>query len=423
MYNTSNSLFKNHINNSIFCLVLFFFVANFISSTVVYFMMIFYIFLNIINTKRIFMSENISYLLYYITICMFGFLVGLIGVLSINISIYNLLKDFFYHSMFIVIALFTLYFFKKYNFQQKKLIIYKSIIIFSVIHAIYYSISACLFFYNNNSFSINDFRMSVGTGGLVEVLSLVVLLGYNKRNYFFTSKVKMLFIILLLTSFLLQFSRTGLLALLLFSIPFFSIKYMKTFFRLFILSLLLLSFLYFVIPDIISMYVIKLINSIDELTSINLVWTNDNIVNYWRSYEKYLVIEKMSSAGFATIFFGFGSGMTIYTEYAYLVSSSIDSSLFLLHDGFFTIFFKTGIIGVIILLLMYFTMYKSIRNKKGTDKKVMLGLLLVMFFTSFMITGIMYSALSMYFEVIMLFVVLSLNDTFFVDDYLGAYNE
>jgi hypothetical protein len=145
------------------------------------------------------------------------------------------------------------------------------------------------------------------------------------------------------------------------------------------------------------------LRSFTEISS-NNDWSNTtNIVYNWRGFEINCakIIFLMGNITEKIVGYGFGKGIYV-GEYAYLVMPGSDGSIPVLHNGYYTMLIKNGIVGVILYLLFYFVNIKtaivSIKNKLNIyESRVSIGILLSLMVTTYFVTGIV----SKYSDVVM----------------------
>ena len=87
---------------------------------------------------------------------------------------------------------------------------------------------------------------------------------------------------------------------------------------------------------------------------------NDN----YRSYENIMTMQQVSDDGTAAVILGKGLGSTIDLRTEVYLQTSMMRFIPFLHNGFMTVFLKSGLLGVLIYL---FTIAYFFRQKKSTD--------------------------------------------------------
>lgn len=93
-------------------------------------------------------------------------------------------------------------------------------------------------------------------------------------------------------------------------------------------------------------------------------------------------------------FLGYGFGKGIYVgEFSYLVMPGSHGTIPVLHNGYYTMLIKNGIVGLILYLSFYFTNIKTairyIKNKQNMyEAKFQIGILLALMTLTYFVTGI-----------------------------------
>lgn len=82
---------------------------------------------------------------------------------------------------------------------------------------------------------------------------------------------------------------------------------------------------------------------------------NDN----YRSVENILTVKESSNIGYQKTFFGQGLGSTLDLQREVELDGILLRHISIMHNGFMTVFLKSGLIGVLILLLSIFTLKKN----------------------------------------------------------------
>lgn len=96
----------------------------------------------------------------------------------------------------------------------------------------------------------------------------------------------------------------------------------------------------------------KIGNSLTEVSSSERVWDATTVNTNWRGYEKYCAEVDFNNADTATKLFGHGYGFLMDVgAYTALVTS--DAGLPFLHNGYYSLLVKCGLVGVFLLLVFY----------------------------------------------------------------------
>ena len=136
----------------------------------------------------------------------------------------------------------------------------------------------------------------------------------------------------------------------------------------------------------------KIGNSLNEVSSSRFVWTDSDVVQNWRGFEKYQAINAFDGAETIDQVFGFGYGYQLnMAGYGYLVGADGQGIPFL-HNGYYSVLLKCGIVGVGLLLLFYAASLVVAVNrmiKQGTYlSKMVVGLLACLIISSYVIEGL-----------------------------------
>lgn len=120
--------------------------------------------------------------------------------------------------------------------------------------------------------------------------------------------------------------------------------------------LLIALIVYFVIPnEIIDIMANKLSTSFTEIDASQKVNSTDEAMSNWRGYEIQSAAKQWRNANTFVKIFGGGMGYGIYINYVpYTWVNMVENNRIpLLHNGFFTVLAKGGIVGIFSLVLMF----------------------------------------------------------------------
>lgn len=316
--------------------------------------------------------------------------------------LYDWVKDFTYFSRPILAILAGYLISKKINnlISILRIIVFISLI-FAIIH-----IFKIFYFIDLNTDSVNDIRRIGGISNEIEVFSIVILLASNRLNNFEiipNTFYKKLALILLSVSFFLYFSRTMFVSFTILYLA--SLGYMKltrksikygilvlTLFGLFYAYLFsrefergkpgLESFLYKM--KIAPAEIFSPSKSIDTKNHANL-W------DHWRAYEAKMALNQMDTN--LSFFIGNGFGSLVDLKFMAPLGESNMRYIPTLHNGYITILFKSGILGLIFYFLVLIILYLFCFNNHENEVKKMFfnlisGLSIHYLFTTLIVTGI-----------------------------------
>ena len=266
--------------------------------------------------------------------------------------------------------------------------------------------SALLHFYlifvfgNLSSETINDIRNSFGKDNFLELFSLLFALFYGKfqQEPLFKSKVlKNGIVVVLIISNMLYFSRTMVIvcAVALLSIYGFTKINAKTL-SLFLVSIALIAVFYAYLFSIkldrnaagveSFLYKVKIAPSEVFSTKINRE-NHKDLWDHWRGYEVKRAFALMNQSKSSYVI-GTGFGSVIDLKFKAPLDLKAIRYISETHNGYMYIFYKTGIVGLL-LLLYFLKKLHSYVYREYTFTNQFIGLTgMVFFFTTLTITGI-----------------------------------
>lgn len=323
----------------------------------------------LVTIKKKYSLSIIKYISVFILILSIALLVSVFH----KTALFLIIRDFTYLSKPIIGLLVGYQLCKSNNSSFLKLFIYTGVLI-AIIHLVIIFIA----FVEYKTLNVNVLREKGGYFSDYEIYTLILLLFYKKFNLEFSKEKIKLFIFIVGFSSFLYLARTNMIQ---FVILFVGIKgyYELNKQSLKIISTIIISVLigYFAIVYInpkrqgkgieAFLYKIKIAPEEAFKTKINKEDWKDFNDNY-RSFENIITVRQVSSNGSSAVMFGEGLGSRLnlgrkvfsndggYVQYIPYV-----------HNGFMTVFLKSGILGVI--LLLYF-IYILFRQKKSSIKIV-----------------------------------------------------
>jgi hypothetical protein len=240
--------------------------------------------------------------------------------------------------------------------------------IIALYHILILLVSVVLFRAGN----VNEIREYAGYFSDYEIYALIVLLFKDRFGLVFSRKKTIIYLFIIGFSSFMYLARTNF-------IQFFILLFaIKGFFKINKRSISILASLFFV--GILSycvilyinpkrngegleafLYKVKIAPTEPFKTRINRNDYKDLNDNY-RSYENIMTIRQVSKEGFINILFGEGVGSKIDLKSEMMLNGVFLRYISILHNGFMTVFLKSGILGVILLLFsfkMYFKKSKS----------------------------------------------------------------
>lgn len=107
----------------------------------------------------------------------------------------------------------------------------------------------------------------------------------------------------------------------------------------------------------------KIANSISEVLITNKFYTKSEIIVNYRSYEALLGLNKYNESNLFTKFFGFGFGSSVKRpSWIFPDTSSYLDNIPFFHNGYVSILFKSGIIGLILFFIFIFKISHLSKN-------------------------------------------------------------
>ncbi len=340
-----------------------------------------------------------------IDVISFLVLIVLIGVVSSffnDFKLYDWVKDFTYFTKPIIGVLAGFLIAKKIN-DFKDII--KTIILISFVSAIYH-IVLILFNVDFSTATVSDLRNVGGISNEIEALAITFLIASRKikninviKNTFY----KKIILTILIISFTLYFSRTMIVSLIILLLAFFGyirvtnkgIKYASL-----VLLFFGLFYVYLFNADIKRnqsgfesfLYKMKIAPAEIFLPAKTIDTKNHaNLWDRWRAYEASMAINQIDSYG--SFVFGKGLGTLVDLKFAAPLGEKNIRYIPILHNGYVNIFFKCGILGVILYLILLLLLYLRVNIKtKNPQKKIIYnligGLAIHYLFTTLIVTGI-----------------------------------
>lgn len=357
------------------------------------------IFLICVRNHGVLIRNTGTNVIYLIIIFIIGVTIGLFNIHEYGI--HTIIRDVFYILNPIIFILLGVYFQKTWKAQYD---IFKTIIVLAVI----LSVTNIFTLVSNIEIikvanSVGLIRSELGYVGIAVVLGLILLLTEKQRKIkYFRKEVRLIFIIICSTALILSFSRTNFVIFTALLIPFILIdtkisnKSIKNIFLTVVLVIGLSGVTYKILPiTLLNDFFAKMMRSFAELST-NSDWDSTYNISYnWRGYEISCAIKDFFKGNINDMIFGYGFGKGIFVgPLAYLVMpGAVNGMIPVIHNGYYTLLIKNGIVGLIIYLLFYLTNIKNalkgIINKINLyESKFFLGCLLSSIFVTYFVVGI-----------------------------------
>jgi len=321
-------------------------------------------------------------------------LVVILGVLAVRVSeVYGVAKDIYYFTkpLIFIMTGWALY---SIGITREK---FFTMCVWSSMLCALYFLASTLFHYSDylNS-SFDEYRRIVGRGYLICPIICVV--------FYFRSALglgggligryhPMIFYCVVITAIFMFGSRLS------FVLFFLTLASIFLCLRGFAISkLLLIVFSSIVLSSFFVFYegvfVDKTLNSLNEI--FRLEFSNFNksqIVESWRAYESFLVINKFLSASIYQLGFGFGFGSMLELGFYFELDEYEADSIPFIHNAFLLVLMKSGLVGLFWYLMFLVRILRMGISHGSSMPFFFVAAFLVFFATSFVISGV-YNSLS-----------------------------
>ena len=224
---------------------------------------------------------------------------------------------------------------------------------------------------------------------------LILLIRSNQKT--FNNKSSVFLLIFLLIICFLGISRTVLIQLIvtILIVVFHSQKSLRNLIKLIGILMIIVAAIIVLVQiapnNIINSFLSKSLNSFNEISA-NNYWSQTEIQENWRGYEMNCAQEQFLSEGIIGQLFGHGFGTGVYVgEYAKLVHQS-GNYIYVLHNGFFCILVKLGIIGLLLYIFFYISIiwksFKNFRIRKNQNEVLIIGTIMCLIVYTYLVKGI-----------------------------------
>lgn len=244
-------------------------------------------------------------------------------------------------------------------------------VLFGTIYSLIYFMQITLEFNTLFVADAEDTRYSIGTGTPSPVLAIViVILGKQYLKDFKISNLYwFLFIGINCLTIYYFASRVYYFTLLLFLVPLLYYNFIQKYRRignyLFVIILAGLVSIIAVLLNGNNFLAEKMRNSITEMF-VQSFDDYDSVLYNWRAYELFEAVKAFMSADTFHKIIGFGFGKTISLEYGLIMPGLTINDIPIFHNGFAYLLIKTGLIGLILVLLFScMLLYKGYVYSKG----------------------------------------------------------
>lgn len=371
-------------------------IAEKVSEEVLFFVYILLIILLIGFAKKIIIPQLPGVLLYAIVI----FYTTIVGFTLYNAR--NVERDFFYVVPTVIVI--VLGYYANCAFDKRKSIV-KTLAICAVINFIYVmillarDISVLTDFQETRKvFNIGAFEV-----GIISIVLLSVIL--DKEKTIFGKKIDVAIFAMTMVQIVMSLSRSvwvefgvGLIALTILKIAF--NKNRKGLFVKIIgvtaAAVIGVMVLFTYAPEeVTEIYTNKIENTAEEMSTETEINSTSEAMSNWRSYENKSAISQWKKSNAIIQVFGEGLGRGVYLKYVPDTWTDLDSdrTIPILHNAYYTILPKGGIVGVIALLWFVFAGayvgIKALREGKGdpTELIILVSMSLIMIIEAYAVRG------------------------------------
>lgn len=323
------------------------------------------------------------------------FCIGIITAFFHDYKLINFIKDITHFLKPIIGLLLGYFLFKKTELKDFVKIIIISGFLSAIVHFF-----LVLIFGKLSSFNINDIRNDFGKDNFLELFALLFALFYGKfqkQQIFKKPFINLIIIFFLLISNVLYFSRTMIIGFLLALLSIYGFtKINKKNSRIFIFIITTIGLLYISLfsikidrnkPGLESfLYKIKIAPSEVFNTKIDRE-NHKELWDHWRGYEakRALVLMQENPSSYVI---GNGFGSLINLKFKAPLDKKGMKYISETHNGYIYIFYKTGIIGFILLFYFLIKLHLHSYQKKSFITVFIASISVFYFFTTLTITGI-----------------------------------
>lgn len=330
---------------------------------------VFWFFALALTIKRKYSSLFIAYLTHFVLILLLAFLIGSFY----EYNSYFIIRDITYMLKPVLGLIIGYQFFSEHTKDHFKLLLNAGIAM-AVIHLglVFYGITVM------GARSVSDIRLYGGYFNDYEIYTLALLLFYKKFEIGITRKQYVYFLIILAVSSFFYLARTNFIQFIILILA------MKGFLKLNTRSIIIVStLLLFSVLAYTSIYYYnprRSGNAVDEfLYKVKLIpveafstkinredWKDFN--DHYRSYENIRTIEQLTSN--ETYFFGEGIGSQVDLKQRVFLGDMELRYISILHNGYMTVFLKSGIPGLLLLLMSIFFFFKKFGTINEMDNNI-----------------------------------------------------
>lgn len=246
-----------------------------------------------------------------------------------------------------------------------------------------------------------EIKTNVGGSSYPVIIVIIIGLTWNRilNSKFLNNKyLGYLVVAILVCSMLLTYSRSGLIFVLLSLIATTNV-FVKIKFKSLIYYLVFIMFFIILIDNISDNESKTYLNQISRILTEIAISNQDEWVDInsnWRGFEAYRAILSYSNGNFIQILFGQGFGALVDLGFYIKLGGDVEYRYIgIIHNGYVYVLLKTGLVGLFCYLIFYIKFIKiSLVNFNSNDShlkfqsRVLLGLIIGMIFTMFVVGGV-----------------------------------
>jgi O-antigen ligase len=141
-----------------------------------------------------------------------------------------------------------------------------------------------------------------------------------------------------------------------------------------------------------SQFLYKIFNSLQEMSFVGSLDLTDVTTN-WRGFEATMAWDQFLSVSFVEQWIGQGLGTVVNLGGVYYLGEDmVYSAIPILHNGYFQILTKYGVVGVVLYLFFFITLFRSSLTAKGEEsfmrRKIAYSFVIITVFTTGIIAGL-----------------------------------
>lgn len=390
---------KYDVQNKASILIMIILLVKSLVSKELFMLMSFIYFLYLLNkTDLILYNKLPSGVSFLIINLLLGTAIGLWNIIGNKITIYSLIRDIFYFITPIIYIYIGSYF---YIIYKERVNVYRSIIIIGVYKAAIFVWNALIMGGISQTIDVNVFRMESGGYVICTSLALIIMAIDTERKLIKNNIIKTISILICLVALIISFSRNEFVFIL---CSFMIILLRQTkikqstvikSFVIFTFILIVLSVTYRFIPsELIDGFMNKLLRSFEEISTQGDWSRYSTIQKNWRGYEVYCAQQLIESHSIANLVLGQGLGKMIYLLGITMdLNGELFSELPIIHNGYYMILVKVGIVGLLMYCMMILkniklVMVSSKFNILKLDSTILLTVIIAVILKTLTVVGL-----------------------------------